>query len=92
MAPPRGFMVTDEQVRLSRRKMEEGHKQEAAAAAAGMSERSARRWAKGPQPSHAWGWRLRWVSMLQGVRHGQLGTFPVWKAEYGSPCTHGEPI
>jgi transposase len=55
-------MVTDAQVRLLRRKMEEGQKQEAAAAAAGMSERSARRWAKGPLPSQTKAprsWRTR---------------------------------
>lgn len=44
-------MVTDEQVRLLRRKRMEGKSQEAAAAAAGMSERTARTWEKGPLPS-----------------------------------------
>jgi hypothetical protein len=55
-------MVTDEQVRLLRRKMEDGRNQEAAAAAAGMSARSARRWAKGVLPSQAKvprSWRTR---------------------------------
>lgn len=55
-------MVTDEQVRLLRRKMEDGQNQEAAAAAAGMSARSARRWAKGALPSQAKAprsWRTR---------------------------------
>lgn len=43
--------ITDEQVRLLRRKLMEGKTQEAAAAAAGMSERSARSWHAGPLPS-----------------------------------------
>lgn len=55
-------MVTDEQVRLLRRKRMEGKTMEAAAAAAGMSERSARKWQEGPFPSQAKadrGWRTR---------------------------------
>lgn len=44
-------MVTDEQVRLLRQKLMEGKKQETAAAAAGMSERSARTWQRGALPS-----------------------------------------
>lgn len=45
-------MVTDEQVRLLRRKMsEDKQKQETAAAAAGMSVRSARKWQAGQMPS-----------------------------------------
>jgi len=44
-------MVTDSQVRLLRRKLMQGKRQMAAAAAAGMSERSARRWKEGPLPS-----------------------------------------
>lgn len=44
-------MVTDEQVRLLRQKRMEGKSQEAAAAAAGMSERTARTWEKGRLPS-----------------------------------------
>lgn len=44
-------MVTDAQVRLLRRKRMEGKTQVAAAAAAGMSERSARAWADGALPS-----------------------------------------
>lgn len=44
-------MVTDEQVKLLRRKRMEGKTQEAAAAASGMSVRSARKWQKGPLPS-----------------------------------------
>lgn len=44
-------MVTDVQVRLLRQKMKQGLKQEAAAAAAGMSVRSARKWQEGPLPS-----------------------------------------
>jgi hypothetical protein len=44
-------MVTDEQVRLLRQKRMEGRSQEAAAAAAGMSVRTARKWEAGPLPS-----------------------------------------
>lgn len=44
-------MVTDEQVRLMRQKMDDGKTQVAAAAAAGMSERTARNWKGGPLPS-----------------------------------------
>jgi hypothetical protein len=44
-------VVTDEQVRLLRSKMNEGKTQQTAAAAAGMSERSARKWQTGPLPS-----------------------------------------
>jgi hypothetical protein len=44
-------MVTDEQVRLLRQKMSEGKKQRAAAMAAGVSDRTARRWRAGPLPS-----------------------------------------
>lgn len=44
-------MVTDRQVRLLRQKRMEGKTQEAAAAAAGMSVRSAREWETGPLPS-----------------------------------------
>jgi len=55
-------MVTDAQVRVVRRKRMEGKTQEVAAAAAGMSVRSARTWARGSLPSHAKGprtWRTR---------------------------------
>jgi len=44
-------MVTDAQVRLMRQKMEEKKTQAAAAAAAGIGERTARRWKSGPLPS-----------------------------------------
>lgn len=44
-------MVTDAQVRLLRRKLMDSKTQGAAAAAAGMSERSARTWQDGPRPS-----------------------------------------
>jgi hypothetical protein len=47
-------MVTDGQVRVLRRKLlMEGKTQEAAAAGAGMSVRSARQWQAGPYPSQA---------------------------------------
>ena len=45
-------MVTDGQVRVLRRKLMEGQTQ-AAAACAGMIERSARQWQTGPYPSQA---------------------------------------
>ena len=44
-------MVTDEQVRLLRQKRMDGKSQEAAAAAAGMSVRTARTWERGALPS-----------------------------------------
>lgn len=46
-----GPMITDEQVTLLRRKRGEGKTQEAAAAAAGMGVRTARRWEVGLMPS-----------------------------------------
>lgn len=55
-------MVRDAQVRLLRKKMAEGLTQEAAAAAAGMSERTARKWQRGPLPMDAKAertWRTR---------------------------------
>ena len=55
-------MVTDEQVRLLRTKRMQGRTQEAAAAAAGMSVRSARKWEQGPLPSESKSprtWRTR---------------------------------
>ena len=44
-------MVTDKQVRLLRKKRMAGKTLEAAASAAGMSERAARKWQRGPLPS-----------------------------------------
>ena len=55
-------MVTDQQVRRLRQKMMEKKTQEAAAAAAGMSVRTARKWQRGPLPSEkrqARQWRTR---------------------------------
>lgn len=55
-------MVSDGQVRLLRQKRLEGKTQEAAAAAAGMSVRTARQWERGPLPSEAKrerSWRTR---------------------------------
>ena len=46
-------MVTDAQVRLLRQKRMDGKTQEAAAAAAGMSVRTAREWERGPLPSES---------------------------------------
>ena len=54
--------MTDQQVRLLRQKRMEGKTQQTAAAVAGMSERSARKWQCGPLPSETkterW-WRTR---------------------------------
>ncbi len=44
-------MVSDKQVRLLRKKRMENRTMEAAAAAASMSERTARTWQRGPMPS-----------------------------------------
>jgi hypothetical protein len=55
-------MVTDRQVRRLRQKIMEKKTQEAAAAAAGMSVRTARKWQRGPLPSEkrqARQWRTR---------------------------------
>ena len=49
--PREGPMVTDAQVRLLRQKRMEGKTQETAAAAAGMSVRTARHWEHGALPS-----------------------------------------
>ena len=56
------LMLTDAQVRLMRLKRMDGKGQKAAAAAAGMSERSARTWQEGELPSatrSARDWRTR---------------------------------
>lgn len=52
-------MVTDRQVRLLRKKRMEGMTLDAAGSAAGMTERTARKWQRGPLPSgtkepHRW--------------------------------------
>lgn len=79
-------MVTDEQVRLLRKKREMGKTLEAAAAAAGMCERTARTWKEGPLPSATKterGWRTRkdpfakhWesvvVPLLKNDKEGEL--------------------
>jgi hypothetical protein len=79
-------MVTDEQVRLLRKKMAEGKTTASAAAAAGMSERSAYAWKAGALPSETReprGWRTRpdpfnsiWstevVPLLKADEHGVL--------------------
>ena len=79
-------MITDQQVRLLRQKRMEGKRQETAAAMAGMSQRSARRWQCGPLPSETkqerW-WRTRpdpfdgvWeegiLPLLEGETAGKL--------------------
>src|SRR5438046_2588745 len=79
-------MVTDEQVRLLRKKMSEGKTIQAAAAAAGMSERSAHGWKAGVLPSDTKkprNWRTRpdpfekvWesdvVPLLESDERGEL--------------------
>lgn len=79
-------MVTDAQVRLMRKKMSEGKTIAAAAAAAGISERSAYTWKQGALPSETKGprtWRTRadpfaavWesdvVPLLRADEDGQL--------------------
>ena len=67
-------MVTDEQVRLLRRKRMEGKTQESAAAAAGMSERSARTWEKGPLPSEVKAKRRTWRTRVDPFAE-------VWESE-----------
>ena len=52
-------MLTDKQVRLLRLKMTEGKTVEAAAAAAGMSARSAHTWKAGPRAKQPRHWRTR---------------------------------
>lgn len=79
-------MITDQQVRPLRQKRMEGKRQETAAAMAGMSQRSARKWQCGPLPSETkqerW-WRTRpdpfdgvWeeeiLHLLQGESAGKL--------------------
>jgi hypothetical protein len=67
-------MVTDSQVRLLRRKLMERKTLAAAAAAAGMSERSGRSWKEGPMPSAAKEprrWRTR-LDPFAGVWEGEL--------------------
>jgi hypothetical protein len=67
-------MVTDKQVQLLRLKMAEGKTVEAAAAAAGMSARSAHTWKAGPLPSQAGKprhWRTR-EDVFAGVWESQV--------------------
>lgn len=98
-------MVTDAQVRLLRRKRMEGKTQEAAAAAAGMSERSARKWDQGPLPSETKTprtWRTRedpfaevWdskvVPMLKADKKGKLqATTVLSELQATKPDKYGE--
>src|SRR6187402_603221 len=67
-------MVTDKQVRLLRLKMKDGKTIEAAAAAAGMSARSAHNWKEGPLPSQTKKqrhWRTR-VDPFAGVWDAEI--------------------
>ena len=80
-------MVSDEQVRLLRRKLMEKKNKSVAAAAAGMSRRCAQKWQQGPLPSerprrpHDWRsvpdpfadvWETEVVPLLLGDEHGVL--------------------
>ena len=79
-------MITDQQVRLLRQKRMEGKRQETAAAIAGMSERSARKWQCGSLPSETkqerWRrtrpdpfdgvWEEEILPLLQGEAAGRL--------------------
>ena len=73
--------MTDQQVRLLRQKTMEGKTQQTAAAMAGMSEWSARKWQFGPLPSETkqerW-WRTRpdpfdgvWEEEIEPLLHGE---------------------
>ena len=87
-------MVTDAQVRLMRQKRMDGKTQEAAAAAAGMSVRAARKWQSGPLPSatkERRSWRTRadpfagvWesevVPLLEADHEGKLQAKTVLEA------------
>ena len=68
-------MVTDQQVVLLRQKLMEGKTQEAAAASAAMSERSARKWQGGELPSEKKKARQRWRNRpdpFEGVWQGEV--------------------
>ena len=67
-------MITDEQVRLLRKTMSDGETQVTAAAIAGMSERTARKWQSGPLPSttrQPRRWRTR-RDPFEGVWEGEV--------------------
>ncbi len=69
-------MVTDQQVVLLRQKLMEGKTQQAAAAMAAMSERSARKWQRGELPSEKKKSRERWRNRpnpFEGVWQGEVG-------------------
>ena len=75
-------MVTDQQVRRPRQRLMEGKKQEAAAAASGMSVRSARNWQRGPLPSEKKRRRGRtrpdpfagvWIEEIEPLLRGESG-------------------
>ena len=68
-------MITDRQVGLLRQKRMEGKTQETAAAKAGISVRSARKWQSGPLPSQAkpeHRWRTR-PDPFDGVWEDEIG-------------------
>jgi hypothetical protein len=83
-------MVTDAQVRLLRKRMAEGKTLVAAAAAAGMSERSARTWKRGALPSETKeprAWRTRpdpfadiWESEVVPLLAADTGGVPADRA------------
>jgi len=87
-------MVTEGQVRVLRRKLMEGKRQEAAAAGAGMSVRSARQWQAGPYPSQARTphlWRTRPDPFGEGraIRHEPATPKPLMNLnDAGDPLGH----
>ena len=83
-------MVKDAQVGVLRRKRMEGKTQEASAAAAGMSVRSARKWERGLYPSqrrkpHTW--RTREDPFAERVRH-RGGGAPGGGSQRGAGSDH----
>ena len=100
-------MVTDQQVALLRQRQMEGKKQPTAAAMAGMSERSARKWQCGPLPSETKQerrWRTRpdpfdgiWeeeiLPLLRGEAAGRLRATTIieWLEEKLTPAGSAPP-
>jgi len=92
-------MVRDEQVELLRRKRMESRSQEAAAAAAGMSARTARRWERGPLPSEKKkprSWRTRpdpfaavWDSEIVAPRAARVSSSPRGEARSSQVAAAG---
>ena len=86
-------MVTDQQVALLRQRQMEGKKQQTAAAMAGMSERSARKWQCGPLPSETKlerRWRTRRQSSTFSYRWCVRP--PTRTASVGNPRSAGREL